>query len=83
MDKEAFDNKTVEYFNFIGKLKKYSIWNRVVPVNGSREMIAPIKEAAGNPRYKELAGGWNIIFESFENTEGLWDGVFAQILVGE
>ncbi|WP_158857318.1 carboxylesterase family protein [Lunatibacter salilacus] len=57
--------------------------DRIVPVDGSRKMIAAIKEAGGDPRYTEFAGEGHIISESFENTEGLWEWVFAQRLVGE
>ncbi|WP_439484263.1 prolyl oligopeptidase family serine peptidase [Cyclobacterium plantarum] len=72
--------------NFAHKIKDVPIWafhgaqDRIVPVKSSRKMIAALNEAGGNPLYTEFADEGHIISESFENTEGLLDWVFAQQL---
>ena len=61
-----------------------SIWafhgakDRNVPVNGSRDMIAAIKKAGGNPRYTEFPDAHHNIWEEVKNTPGLLDWLFAQ-----
>lgn len=52
--------------------------DRNVLVEGSRKMIAAIKEAGGNPLYTEFPDEGHIFSESFEKTEGMLDWVFAQ-----
>ena len=52
--------------------------DRIIPVSGSREMFEAIKNAGGNPRYTEFPDEGHIISESFENTSGLLDWIFAQ-----
>ncbi|MBI5832805.1 MAG: dienelactone hydrolase family protein [Armatimonadetes bacterium] len=50
----------------------------VVPPQGSRDMIAALKAAGGDPKYTECAGvghdAWNPTFR----TAGLWDWLLAQ-----
>ncbi|WP_114748547.1 carboxylesterase family protein [Pleomorphovibrio marinus] len=71
------------------KIADVPIWafhgakDRVVPVEGSRKMIAAIENAGGNPRYTEFANEGHIISESFEKTEGLLDWVFGQVRFDE
>ena len=61
-----------------------SIWafhgakDRNVPVSGSRDMIAAIKKAGGNPRYTEFPDAHHNIWEDVKNTLGLLDWLFAQ-----
>lgn len=75
--------------NFAHKIKEVPIWafhgaqDRIVQVEGSRKMIAALKQAGGNPLYTEFADEGHIISESFEKTEGLLDWVFAQQRSGE
>jgi predicted peptidase len=50
----------------------------VVPVAGSREIVAALKKAGGTPRYSEYAGtGHNSWSPTFEEKE-FWDWIFAQ-----
>ena len=49
-----------------------------VPVSGSRDMIAAIKKAGGNPRYTEFPNTGHGIWEEAENTPGLMDWLFQQ-----
>jgi predicted peptidase len=69
---------------YAAKIADVPIWafhgakDRVVPVEGSRKMIAAIENAGGIPRYTEFANEGHIISESFEKTEGLLDWVFGQ-----
>jgi predicted peptidase len=54
----------------------------VVPVSGSREMVAALKAAGAGPRYTEYAGvghdSWSAAFAE----EGFWDWVFARSRAG-
>ena len=52
--------------------------DRAVPVKKSREMIAAIENAGGDPRYTEYPDAGHIISEQFEKTPGLLDWLFAQ-----
>lgn len=52
--------------------------DRSVPVKKSREMIAAIEKAGGDPRYTEYPDAGHIISEQFENTPGLLDWLFSQ-----
>ncbi|HZY79563.1 MAG TPA: hypothetical protein VFE50_08575 [Cyclobacteriaceae bacterium] len=49
-----------------------------VPVKGSREMIAAIKNAGGNARYTEFPGQGHHIWELVIQTPGLLDWLFKQ-----
>ncbi|HEY2581136.1 MAG TPA: dienelactone hydrolase family protein [Mucilaginibacter sp.] len=62
----------VPVWAFHGRLDKN------VPVSGSRDMIAAIKKAGGNPRYTEYPDEGHNIWEQASITPGLWDWVFAQ-----
>lgn len=61
-----------------------SVWafhgakDRNVPVSGSREMIAAIKKAGGNPRYTEYPDAAHGIWEEVIKTPGLLDWLFSQ-----
>jgi dienelactone hydrolase len=57
---------------FHGKKDKH------VPVSGSREIIAAIKNAGGNPRYTEYPDEGHHIWENVTDTPGLLDWLFAQ-----
>jgi len=50
----------------------------VVPVRGSREMVAALRKAGGEPRYHELPGVGHFAWIPAYKTPGLWDWVFAQ-----
>jgi predicted peptidase len=49
-----------------------------IPVTGSREMIAAIREAGGQPRYTEYAGVGHDVWTRAFAEPGLIDWVFAQ-----
>ncbi len=52
--------------------------DQVVPVSGSRDMVAALRKAKGKPRYTEYAGvGHNSWSPAFEERE-LWSWLFAQ-----
>lgn len=52
--------------------------DRNVPVEGSRDMIAAIKDAGGDPRYTEFKGAGHNIWEDVKGTSGVLDWLFAQ-----
>jgi pimeloyl-ACP methyl ester carboxylesterase len=52
--------------------------DRNVPVTGSREMIAAIKSAGGEPRYTEYPDQAHNIWYQVTVTPGLLDWLFAQ-----
>jgi hypothetical protein len=66
------------------KLVNVPVWafhgkkDRNVPVSGSRDMIAAIKKAGGNPRYTEFPDEGHNIWYQVSITPGLWDWLFAQ-----
>ncbi|MDB5210736.1 MAG: Alpha/beta hydrolase family protein [Sediminibacterium sp.] len=49
-----------------------------VPVNFSRDMIAAIKKAGGNPRYTEYPDRDHGIWDKVKDEPGLFDWLFAQ-----
>lgn len=49
-----------------------------VPVSGSRDMIAAIKNAGGNPKYTEFGHKGHNIWNEVSDTPGLLDWLFAQ-----
>lgn len=49
-----------------------------VPVSGSRDMVAAIKVAGGDPRYTEFPNQNHHIWRDVANTPGLLDWMFAQ-----
>ena len=49
-----------------------------VPVSGSRNMIAAIRKADGQPRYTEYPDAAHSIWEDVEQTPGLLDWLFKQ-----
>ncbi|HEX8529671.1 MAG TPA: hypothetical protein VF646_06595 [Cytophagales bacterium] len=52
--------------------------DELVPVRGSREMIAAIRKAGGQPRYTEFPGVGHDMHRLFEETPGVLDWLFAQ-----
>lgn len=52
--------------------------DKSVPVKGSREMIAAIKEAGGSPKYTEFSDTGHNIGEQVKATSGVFDWLFAQ-----
>ena len=52
--------------------------DRAVPVKKSREMVAAMEKAGGDPRYTEYPDAGHIISEQFEKTPGLLDWLFTQ-----
>jgi predicted peptidase len=52
--------------------------DRNVPVSGSRDMIAAIKDAGGDPRYTEFPDEAHNIWHQVTLTPGLLDWLFAQ-----
>ena len=50
----------------------------MVPVSGSRNMIAAIRKAGGNPKYTEYANVGHDLGKVYENTPDLLDWLFAQ-----
>ncbi|TLV03728.1 hypothetical protein [Dyadobacter luticola] len=52
--------------------------DRLAPVSGTRDMIAAIKKAGGNPRYSEFSQAGHDIWSDVRNTPGLMDWLFAQ-----
>jgi predicted peptidase len=52
--------------------------DQLAPVRGSRDMIAAIKEAGGNPRYTEYPGAGHDIGRKVEETPALLDWLFAK-----
>lgn len=52
--------------------------DRSVSVRGSRNMIAAIRKAGGNPRYTEFAGVGHNVWPEVSKTPGLLDWLFAQ-----
>ena len=52
--------------------------DRPVPVRFSREMVAAIKTAGGNPKYTEFPGAGHNIWELVDDTPGLLEWLFAQ-----
>jgi len=66
------------------KLTKIAIWafhgadDHIIPVERTREMIAAIRAAGGNPKYTEYPNGSHFVFgETYQNPEVL-DWLFAQ-----
>jgi predicted peptidase len=69
-----------------GAIKHVPIWafhganDTIVPVSGSRQMIAALRAAGASPNYTELAGGghviWNPIYADPSNT--LYPWLFSQ-----
>ncbi|WPP51382.1 carboxylesterase family protein [Catalinimonas niigatensis] len=49
-----------------------------VPVSGSRNMIAAIKEAGGDPKYTEFPEVAHHVWPHVQETEGVLDWLFAQ-----
>jgi predicted esterase len=49
-----------------------------VPVRFSRDMVAAIRDAGGDPKYTEFPGAEHNIWELVRVTPGLWDWMFAQ-----
>jgi len=49
-----------------------------VPVSGSRDMIAAIKESGGNPKYTEFEGAGHDIWGYITKTPGVLDWLFEQ-----
>ncbi|MEK6478809.1 prolyl oligopeptidase family serine peptidase [Catalinimonas sp. 4WD22] len=49
-----------------------------VPVSGSRNMIAAIKEAGGDPKYTEFPEVAHHVWPHVEKTDGVLDWLFAQ-----
>ncbi|HEY7119341.1 MAG TPA: DUF4038 domain-containing protein [Tepidisphaeraceae bacterium] len=74
--------------NTASAIKNVPIWafhgsnDTIVPVSGSRNMIAALRAAGGNPKYTEIAGGghviWNPIYNDPSNT--LYSWLFSQQL---
>lgn len=52
--------------------------DKSVPVKGSRDMIAAMKEAGGNPKYTEFSNTGHNIGEKVKATSGVFDWLFAQ-----
>jgi len=50
----------------------------VVPVAGSREMIAALKKAGGAPKYTEFPGVGHAAWGPAYETKGIWEWLFAQ-----
>lgn len=50
----------------------------VVPVSGSREMIAALKKTGASPKYTEFPGVGHASWTPAYATEGLWDWFFAE-----
>jgi len=50
----------------------------VVPVSGSREMVAALKKAGAEPKYDEFPGVGHGSWYKAYATPGLWDWLFAQ-----
>jgi predicted peptidase len=66
-----------------GKIARIPVWcfhgeaDRVVPVQGSRDMIAAIREAGGEPKYTEYPGvehnSWNPAYDTEELYQWMLD----------
>ncbi|WP_224998769.1 prolyl oligopeptidase family serine peptidase [Cesiribacter sp. SM1] len=52
--------------------------DRNVPVSGSREMVAAMKKAGGDPRYTEFKNEGHNIWHLVRDSPGLLDWLFAQ-----
>ena len=50
----------------------------VQPVQGTRNMIAALLAAKGNPRYTEVAGAGHYIWDGLYNLPELYAWLFAQ-----
>ena len=70
--------------NQAAKLKQIPIWafhgakDQAVPVERSREMIAAIRKAGGNPKYTEYPDQDHAVWEKAFNEPDLLPWVFAQ-----
>jgi hypothetical protein len=49
-----------------------------VPVSGSRDMIAAMKKAGGEPKYTEFPYSAHNIWSEVTQTNGLWQWLFNQ-----
>lgn len=52
--------------------------DKIVPVSGSRQMIAAMQEAGGDPRYTEFPDVAHHVWPHVQETEGVLDWLFAQ-----
>jgi predicted peptidase len=52
--------------------------DRNVPVSGSREMIAAIRAAGGEPKYSEFRGVGHNVWPEVQSTPGVFEWLFAQ-----
>jgi len=65
-------------------IAKMAVWafhgarDGVVPVRGSREMVAALKKAGGRPRYNEFPGVGHAAWGPAYATKGLWEWLLAQ-----
>ncbi len=72
------DEHTAEKIAHIPIWAYHGTRDRVVPVERSRNMIAAIKQAGGNPRYTEVPNKGHLVWNTaFENPE-LWKWLFEQ-----
>lgn len=66
------------------RMKDVPMWvfhgdaDNVVPVRYSREMVAALREAGGNPQYSELAGVRHNAWVNAYASEAMWTWLFAQ-----
>jgi hypothetical protein len=66
------------------KIADVAVWafhgedDRNVPVSGSRDMIAAIKSAGGEPKYTEFKDAGHNIWDQVKSTAGLMDWLFEQ-----
>jgi predicted peptidase len=69
-------------------IKDVPVWDfhgsadTIVPVSASRDMIQALRDAGGNPKYTEVAGGGHVIWDPIYNDEShtLYPWLFSQHL---
>jgi predicted peptidase len=72
------DEKTAPKIAHIPIWAFHGTLDKVVPVQRSRNMIAAIKKAGGNPKYTEVPNKGHLVWNTAYATPGLWQWLFSQ-----